>query len=222
MDAIDCKIAYLPGKDNLPVDFLSREVVLDPPKYKEYEVKADKAVYSTLEFQPEYDTPQKIRNEQQKDTHIRNAIKQIEVSGKIKLGPFKYFSNNMLLSPNGLLFKGKRLIVLKHLHTRLIMDYHGQNHSGIESTTTIIRERFWLMAIAVQVKKLIENCQTCRKTRKDNDRAPLVIRDVKMKPWEIIAMDVGSMPNSQRGNKYFLLVVDYSSKFCSAIALPHQ
>ena len=35
-------------------------------------------------------------------------------------------------------------------------------------------------------------------------------------------MDVGCMPNSQRGNKCFLLVVDHSSKFCSAIALPHQ
>ena len=222
LDAIDCKIEYLPGKDNLAADCLSREVVLDPPKYREYEIKADEAVYSTLEFQPEYDTPQKICNEQQKDTHIRNAIKQIEVSGKIKSGPFKYFSNGMLLSPNGLLLKGKRVIAPKHLHTRLIMDYHGQNHSGIDITTAMIRERFWFKAIASQVKKLIENCQTCRQTRKDNDRAPLVIRDDKIKPWEIIAMDVGSMPNSQRGNKCFLLVVDHSSKFCSAIALPHQ
>ena len=128
----------------------------------------------------------------------------------------------MLLSPNGLLLKGKRVIAPKHLHTRLIMDYHGQNHSGIDITTAMIRERFWFKAIASQVKKLIENCQTCRQTRKDNDRAPLVIRDDKIKPWEIIAMDVGSMPNSQRGNKCFLLVVDHSSKFCSAIALPHQ
>ena len=35
-------------------------------------------------------------------------------------------------------------------------------------------------------------------------------------------MDVGTMPESSRNNKYFLLVVDHSSKFCSAIPMPHQ
>ena len=61
LDAIDCKIEYLHGKDNLAADCLSREVVLDPPKYREYEVKADEVVYSTLEFLPEYDTPEDMQ-----------------------------------------------------------------------------------------------------------------------------------------------------------------
>ena len=80
---------------------------MEPPKYREYEVKADEAVYGTLEIQPEYDPTQKMQNEQQKETHIRNAIKQIELSGKIKSVPFKYFNNGMLLSPSGVILKEK-------------------------------------------------------------------------------------------------------------------
>ena len=51
----------------------------------------------------------------------------------------------------------------------------------------------------------------------------MVLQDYRdLPPFELIAMDVGSMPTSPQGNCCFLMVVDMSTKLCSMIALPHQ
>ena len=51
--------------------------------------------------------------------------------------------------------KGNRIVVLTQQTEALIIDYHGQNHPGVESTTAIIRSRFWWRSMAKQIKQLV-------------------------------------------------------------------
>ena len=119
----------------------------------------------------------------------------------------------MSISPNGLLMKGKRVVVPRQIQQQVIIDCHGQNHSGVVITTAMIKERFWFKAIGKQVKEWIDDCQMCRQVRNENDgKAPLVVKDDEDKPWEVIAMDVGTMPEFSRNNKYFLSKISYDYK----------
>ena len=53
--------------------------------------------------------------------------------------------------------KGNRIVVPTQQTEALIIDYHGQNHPGVESTTAIIRSRFWWRSMAKQIKQLVDS-----------------------------------------------------------------
>ena len=216
LESIDCSISYLPGIENSAADCLSRQdsTVSEDPSY---EKEADDLIYTA------YSTPKDLLLHQQADHDISSAVKQLKAHSDIKKGPLKRYKNGLKVSENGILMKGWRIVVPKNLEERVILDYHGQSHAGPEITAATIRERFWFKAVLSKTENVVSQCQTCRKTRRDNpNKAELVIDFPEYKPWETIAMDVGSMPISSRGNIHFLLIVDMSSKFTAAIPLPHQ
>ena len=169
----------------------------------------------------DYESPASMKKEQLRDLCISSAVRQLQRGGSIKSGPYWRYRGGMSISPNGLLMKGKRVVVPRQIQQQVIIDYHGQNYSGVVITTAMIKERFRFKAIGKQVKEWIDDCQTCSQVRNENDnKAHLVVKDDEDKPWEVIAMDVGTMPESSRNNKYFLLVVDHSSKFSFARQSP--
>ena len=216
LESIDCSISYLPGIENSAADCLSRQDC-PIPLNSSYEKEADDRIYTA------YSTPQDMLLHQQNDQDIVSAVKQLNEQSTIKNGPFKRYRNGLKVNENGILMKGWRIVIPKELEEKVIIDYHEQNHAGPEITTATIRERFWFKAILSKAEKILSQCQTCRKTKRDNpNKAELVIDVPEYKPWETIAMDVGTMPISSRGNVHFLLIVDMCSKFTAAIPLPHQ
>ena len=220
LSALECSIDYLPGKLNQGADCLSREIIPSSSEYGQYEAKAEKDMIYSMEG---WKTPLEMKKEQQKDKAIRKAVKDLKGKGSVTSGPFKRYSSGLQVSTGGLLLKGCRVVVPYHLQPQVINDYHSQNHAGPDITTAMIRNRFWFKAIPKQVQSHVDSCQVCRQTKKGNEnKAPLVLQDIEVGPWEVIAMDVGTMPVSPRGNVHFLAIVDYLSKFGNAIALPHQ
>ena len=180
LDAIDCKIEYLPGSENCGADCLSREVIPNPIHYEKYEDIAEETIYNATQEQVrmDYESPASMKKEHLRDLCISSAVRQLQRGGSIKFGPYWRYRGGMSISPNGLLMKGKRVVVPRQIQQQVIIDYHGQNHSGVVITAAMIKERFWFKAIGKQVKEWIDDCQTCRQVRNENDnKAPLVVKD---------------------------------------------
>ena len=68
-------------------------------------------------------------------------------------------------------------------------------------------------------------CQQCQKCQQSQlplpSRAPLTSTPIG-KPWQMIAVDILSVPVSAKGNNCLLVVQDYFMKWADAIPLPNQ
>ena len=210
LDSVDCDLHYIAGKDNVVADSLSRIVTKDD---LDYEDKAEEHIYAI-------DRKATIREGQEHDKAVIRAVKQLKKKGKVTKGFYRNHSN--LGIKEGLLMKGNRIVVPTQQTEALIIDYHGQNHPGVESTTAIIRSRFWWRSMAKQIKQLVDNCRTCVQTKvRKTPKAEMQVME-NPKPREAIAIDLGSLPNTPRGNVCFLVIVDLGTKMVSILPLPNQ
>jgi Pao retrotransposon peptidase/Protein of unknown function (DUF1759)/Family of unknown function (DUF5641)/Integrase zinc binding domain/Putative peptidase (DUF1758) len=72
------------------------------------------------------------------------------------------------LENSSLTYDQKHPIILKkgHLLTLMIKEAHQKTlHGGIELTTAVIRQKYWIVNLKSQVKKEINNCMTCKKQK---------------------------------------------------------
>ena len=109
--------------------------------------------------------------------------------------------------------------ILHELHTK-----ETAGHLGVNKTLERVKDRFYWPGCTKDVKDWCRACDLCvsreRPTR--TPRAPLRTYNVGA-PLERVALDVlGPLPDSDRGNKYILIIGDYFSKWTEAYAIPNQ
>ena len=71
-----------------------------------------------------------------------------------------------------------------------------------------------------QIEEFVKKCRTCSQC-KHVPRPKAAVQNHKdsRNIFEMVAIDIASMPTSVRGNGYFLLIVDNYSKLMTAIAM---
>ena len=94
-------------------------------------------------------------------------------------------------------------------------------HMGQWKTVERILQRFYWPTVFEDVKQLCQTCSECQKTAVGKkQRAPMVPLPIIREPFERIAMDiVGPLPRSRAGNRYILVICDYSTRYPEAIPL---
>ena len=218
LEGVDYEILYIPGKDNIVADALSRVIIPTDNKTEGRDVESEIDDYIFAEFLEEESNV--LIKAQQDDKWVKKTVGRIKNGKKISKGPYKNTAH-LMMNEMGLLCKGKRIVIPPNLQEKIIQDYHCSSHPGAEITSGLIRTRFWWRSITAKVEAFVKDCRTCIQTKAKPHKAEMQMTEVP-KPGEIIAMDHASMPPTSEGNTGFLLVVDVCTKLITATAIPNQ
>ena len=97
-------------------------------------------------------------------------------------------------------------------------------HLGVNKTFDRIRERFYWLHVREDVESWRRSCSICAavKGSKRRLRGTMQIYNVGV-PFERIAIDsAGPFPESDKGNRYVLVLADYFSKWLEVYPIPNQ
>ena len=129
-------------------------------------------------------------------------------------------------SDDGRLVKWRTVLPEKY-RLDLVRELHGGKSSGhlwVKKTTAKVCARFYWSGIHADVRSVIRQCNVCAK-RKSSAKA----RKVQLQqhavgtPMQRVALAImGPLPESDKGNKYILVVGDYLSKWMEAYPIPEQ
>ena len=115
--------------------------------------------------------------------------------------------------------KSMRENIMEALHSSLVA-----GHLGVKKTLHKIRARFYWPNCERDVENYCRRCDICQ-----SRKSPPKLRKVPMKiynvgaPLERIALDIlGPLPETDKGNKYILVIADYFTKWTEAFPLPNQ
>lgn len=128
--------------------------------------------------------------------------------------------------PNGREFH-LQLVVPRERIKDVLREVHDGvtgGHLGVKRTLTKLRERFYWLNCRADVQDWCRKCTTCAAVKgpPTRSRGHLQLYNVGA-PWERIAVDVaGPFPVTESGNKYFMVVMDYFTKWPEVFAIPNQ
>ena len=95
-------------------------------------------------------------------------------------------------------------------------------HLGSKKTLDRLLSRFYWPGIIHDVSQHCKSCEACQKSsgRKSGKHAHLVSLPIIEEPFQRIAMDiVGPLIRSKSGNKFILVICDYSTRYPEAVPL---
>jgi len=111
-----------------------------------------------------------------------------------------------------------RVIVLKLAHEGVL-----SGHLGIRKTTDRVLSSFYWPGVQGDVSKFCQSCDVCQRTLPKGKvtRVPLETMPLMDVPFERVAIYlVGPIhPVTERGNRYILTLVDYSTRYPEAVPL---
>ena len=191
----DIEIGYKTGKSNQNADSLSRIPILS---------------IATLTLKTETDWIQA----QREDTFCKDYIEKLKKSHiELPAGILKD-KTGKIIAP-----ESKRKEILENYHDHMLA-----GHLGIAKTLSKVKRQFTWPTLAKDVKQYVTSCIKCaRRKAIGTSKAPLHPLTPSNRVWERIAMDVvGPLPESREGNKYILVLSDYTSRYAMTIAMEDQ
>ncbi|CAK1596609.1 unnamed protein product [Parnassius mnemosyne] len=99
-------------------------------------------------------------------------------------------------------------------------------HLGVKRTLLKIRERFYWVHCRDNVEDWYRKCTSCAAVKGPQTRSSGEFKLYNVgAPWDRIAIDVAGhirFPENESGNKYFMVVMDYFTKWPEVFAIPNQ
>ncbi|UYV82707.1 K02A2.6-like [Cordylochernes scorpioides] len=211
------EIVHIPGKELLDADALSRQPLLTTEGGEnERQTSAHiNAVLSSITDKDEMLT--KIFEAQQEDTTLKAVVNYLEHGW-----PDKKKMSQTLLSywhvkdelgvQNGLLMRGCRLVIPASMKLEILDKLHA-GHFGITKTRLRARETVWWPGISEEITETVRKCSVCIQEAVSKHE-PLIPTNFPSRPWQKIGMDLFKFEN-----KWYLVVIDYYSRFPEMIQL---
>ena len=95
-------------------------------------------------------------------------------------------------------------------------------HMGFSRTLEWLKEKYWWPTIRSDVENWAKSCEHCQahKEPPSKDRNKVIMPIPVSRIFEILGMDImGPFPETERGNQYILVLVDYLIKWPEAFPL---
>ncbi|UYV65760.1 K02A2.6-like [Cordylochernes scorpioides] len=207
----------IPGKELLDADALSRQPLLTTEGGEnERQTSAHiNAVLSSITDKDEMLT--KIFEAQQEDTTLKAVVNYLEQGW-----PDKKKMSQALLSywhvkdelgvQNGLLMRSCRLVIPASMKLEILDKLHA-GHFGITKTRLRARETVWWPGISEEIAETVRKCSVCIQEAVSKHE-PLIPTNFPTRPWQKIGMDLFKFEN-----KWYLVVIDYYSRFPEVVQL---
>ena len=117
-----------------------------------------------------------------------------------------------------------QIILPRNLQETALQAHHNHtiaSHRGVDKTLGALRMQYYWPGLTAQVKKWVKICLNCgaKKNRGKTHRLPLK-QYVVGAPIEFLTIDIiGPLPH---GNRFFLDLTDYFTKWTESYAIPNQ
>ena len=240
----DFEVRHRPGADNGNADALSRLPYTGQDSSLSNSHNSQNASYSfscTTSVQPNFS----LQDAQMEDPCLSKII-QLKLDDLPK-PPFFVWANDPVLRTywhcwdllhvvNGLLVKTSANVaafpqyafVVPHcLINSVLQGVHSSplaGHLGIKRTILRAKHHFFWPAMFRHIKTFVRGCETCEQNKSDSNhrKAPLKSIDIN-EPFVFWAMDyMGPLPETARGNKHLLVVMDHFTKWCEVFPTKDQ
>ena len=141
---------------------------------------------------------------------LKRSIQEGRADKKLALPSLvtPYFSiRDELAVPDGLVFRGERLVIPKSLRSEIKKDIH-RGHQGVELCLRRAREHVFWPGMNEELKEWIQTCETWREFEQTHCKETLMSHEIPDRPWEKIAADLFTYRD-----KEYLITVCYKSNF---------
>lgn len=214
----DIDISYLPGKQMVLADTLSRAFL--PETVEDIDPEMDVLVHSVSKHMPF--TPER-RLEFQQQTEIWEVAQQLrelvrtgwpDHLSKVPSACKYYYSLMDDVSvDDGLIFIGSRLLVPPSLRTYILKIVH-EGHFGISKTRERARNVVFWPGMSQDINDYVKKCVTCERFGKCNIKEPLISHPIPDRAWQTLATDICDC-----NGKSYIVVKDYYSKWIEVVEL---
>ena len=218
LEEFDYSISYIPGKDNVKADALSRASA--PSREQPTSTYEDK-IYSVISKKNEF--CRQLKEEQRLCPVIRSAIETIEQGGDIATGRLKRVRKQLRIV-DGVLTKSGRPVIPPSLRKYIVTEYHGVSHFAVDKLYSLLKMRFFWPNMYDYISVFVRGCETCGKTKADPNppKAPLLPMFIPEAPMQFVSMDIAHLPIDEDGFRYVFLMGDVFSKYIEAVPLRDQ
>ena len=123
--------------------------------------------------------------------------------------------------------KNWKIVLPRSLRQNILEELHSSNtgcHLGMNKLLHKTQQRFHWVGLTADVRSFIRKCTVCAQLKNPpkKKRAPLQQYRVGSTLERVAADILGPLPETEKGNKYVLVVGDYFTKWVEAYPLPNQ
>ena len=96
------------------------------------------------------------------------------------------------------------------------------SHQGRDSTTSLIKQRFYWPAMYSDIQQLVRQCNRCILRKTHQAKSAGLVNIVSSAPMEIICLDHSSLKRSKGGVENILVITDHFWRYAQAILTINQ
>ncbi|BES91521.1 multicellular organismal development [Nesidiocoris tenuis] len=202
----DYTLEYVPGKENLIADCLSR-----------YSHTHEDSIIPNQVLIAALDLPQDLQFQfdnlatlQERDPRLYNIFQRLRKQN---------LNNDCDRIENGLLYhkfkeKWKLCLPSSCVDSLVQFVHHQYSHIGVRKCLLIIREMFYHKCLKKRIRSLIRACLICQRIKVAPTQHSPMLTIPSRQPREIVAIDFyGPLPPSPTNFRYVLVMVDIATKF---------